>query len=124
MVNVPSEGNQEEERTGQLFKKSTGPPKKTAPRVQRVSIFIPPQALTFPIAVGLVKVAWEGFKRLPVSWAGTLWLPFGACLLIGMLITLENIRAGNLSARMRLLGLFVGMLNSCVMFAAVLGITK
>ncbi len=124
MVAVPPEGNQEEERVGQVNAKSIAKSEYAKPRLQRVSIFISPQALTFPVAVALVKIAWEGFKKLPVLWADTLWLPFAACLLIGLIITIDNLRTEKLSLPMYALGLFVGLLNSCVMFAAVLGITK
>lgn len=124
MVAVPSEGSQEEERVGQVHAKSITTPKHARSRLQRVSIFIPPQALTFPVAVGLVKIAWEGLRKLPGAWADTLWLPFAACVIIGLIISIDNLRTEKLSLPMHMLGLFVGLLNSCVMFAAVLGITK
>jgi|GEM_PF-5065647 len=114
-----------DERVGVLYakKKEENEKRQGLRTTRRMSIFIRPQALTFPVVVGLVKVGWEGLQRLPISWAGQLWLPFTACLLIGLLISLEHLRVEKFSWPMRILGLTTGLLNSCVMFAAVLGIS-
>lgn len=124
MVSVSRDAKTEDERTGEVFAKKPAGAQATKPSADQIAIFIRPQALTFPIVVGVVKVAWEGFMRLPVSWAGSLWVPFAACLFIGFVITIESVRIEKLSIPMSTLGVFIGILNSFVMFAAVLGITK
>jgi hypothetical protein len=90
----------------------------------RVSIFINPQALTFPMAVGLVKGGWEALKHAPLPGMETTWFPFGACLAIGVIITINNLTAQKMTTSMRWLGVFIGILNSLVMFSAVLGVSK
>jgi hypothetical protein len=70
MVDVPVEGGQEGERTAEVLARGTGSPRPATRRQEQVSIFIRPQALTFPVVVGIVKVGWEGIQRLPISWGG------------------------------------------------------
>jgi hypothetical protein len=114
-----------QERTAEILGRQqarvAGPDQAPEPRV---SIFINPQALTFPVAVALVKGAWEGLKLTPLPAAGTTWFPFLACLVIGVLITVDNLMAETMTRSIRGLGVIIGILNSLVMFAAVLGISR
>ena len=79
------------------------------------------KALTFPVAVAPVKRAWEAGTLVPA--AG--WFPLVARLLIGVIITIDNLMAQKkVTLPMRVMGLFISVLNSLVMFAAVLGLSR
>lgn len=81
------------------------------------------KALTFPILVGLVKGAWTGVKLLPVPWFATMWFPFVACMVLGLLITASDVQVQKGTLLQTLGNIAVGILNSIVTFAAVLGIS-
>lgn len=93
-----------------------------------IPIFINPKTLQVPILVGLVKGAWEATKALPASTASTYltstWFPFAACTILGILITVSNLREDKAPALMWIVGLIIGFLNSMVVFGAVMGITR
>jgi hypothetical protein len=89
---------------------------------QRISVFTRPQALTYPVAVALVKGGWEAVKTLHVGWLASPWVPLLTCLVIGGVIAWDNLRTEKPGAPMYVLGVVVGILNSLVMYAAVLGI--
>jgi hypothetical protein len=91
---------------------------------ERTSIYIHPKALTFPIAVALVKGSWEVLKLVFGANAESLMFPLGACLILGMLITVSNLIEEKPPYIGWALGLAVGLLNSLVICGAVIGISK
>jgi|HubBroStandDraft_1064217.scaffolds.fasta_scaffold55900_2 hypothetical protein len=100
-------------------------PGKAAPKRDRsndIPIFIHPKALTFPILVGLVKGAWLAVSQLPVAWPSSIWFPFSMCLLLGLLIAISNLTEQKLRFSAWALGVSIGLLNSLVVFGAVIGI--
>jgi hypothetical protein len=88
----------------------------------RVPIFIHPKALTFPIVVALVKGAWLAAATLPFQWAASRWFPFSACLILGLLVTISNLSEQKVRVLDWIFGLAIGILNSLVIFGAVVGI--
>jgi hypothetical protein len=89
----------------------------------REAIFIDYRTLTFSAAVGLVQMAWLGLQAVEPSWFASRWWPLGMCLAIGMLVTVANLVDQKVVKRIDWVGgLLVGLLNSIVMCAAVLGI--
>jgi hypothetical protein len=90
----------------------------------RATVFASPKSLAFPVLVALVKGAWEASKLLPVGFVYTIWPPFWACIILGMLITISNLtQEKQLNAMGWILGVGVGALNSLVVFGAVMGIS-
>jgi len=89
----------------------------------QIPIFTNPKALTFPIVVGLVKGAWEALKALQTSWASSPVVPFVMCLVLGMAITVANLIEEKPKPTGWVIGLCVGLLNSLVIFGAVMGIS-
>src|SRR5262249_9937845 len=83
------------------------------PPGEPVPIFTNPKALTFPIIVGLVKGAWEALKALQQPWISYPWIPFGLCLALGLAITVANLIEENPKPIGWVLGVCVGLLNSC-----------
>ena len=97
---------------------------KTSSNEGRVSIFVNPKTVTYSVAVCLVKGAWAGFEKLPVEALHSVWVPFILCLVIGMTVAINNLQEEKLTKSMYVLGLVIGVINSSMMFAAVLGISK
>ena len=91
-------------------------------RSSDVPIFIHPKALTFPILVGLVKGAWLAASQLPIAWPASIWFPFSLCILLGLLIAVSNLTEQKLRFSSWALGVSIGLLNSLVVFGAVIGI--
>jgi hypothetical protein len=92
------------------------------------SIFASPQALTFPMSVGLIGGAWGALQFLGTGWTKSEWIPFAMSLIIGATITFpavwdevqkqtEPVYRGYVWFR----GSGVGLLNSLVLFGAVAG---
>ena len=71
----------------------------------------------------MVKTAWEAAKILPVPWATSIWFPFGTCLFLVLLITISTLIEEKPTIYGWIFGLFIGLLNSLVVFAAVMGIS-
>ncbi len=100
--------------------RAPGPP--GAPPGEHIPIFTNPKALTFPIVVGLSKAAWEALKALPAPWLASAWVPFVICMAFGMTIAVTNLLEEKPPPPRWALGFFAGLLNSCVIFGAVMGI--
>lgn len=116
MANVPGA------RTGRLFGLGSDEKEGTAQANDLSPIFIHPKAISFPVAVGLVKGAWEAAKSSPISWLHSPWFPLGACIAIGLLIAVSNLLELKAKPLAWVIGLIVGGLNSLVVFGAVMGI--
>jgi hypothetical protein len=99
-------------------------PGRESGKQMEVPIFINPKALTFPVLVGLVKGAWASASLLQVSWATSVFLPLIICLLLGILIAVANLLEQNLRFIDWIIGVAIGLLNSLVVFGAVMGISR
>jgi hypothetical protein len=99
-------------------------PIKERGKQMEVPIFINPKALTFPVLVGLVKGAWASASLLPVSWATSVFVPLIMCLVLGILIAISNLLEQNLRVIDWITGIAMGLLNSLVVFGAVMGIPR
>lgn len=87
-----------------------------------VPIFINPKALTFPILVALVKGAWTALALLPSHLTSSIWFPFVACLALGLLVAISNLLEQKAKLMDWIFGLVIGLLNSLVIFGAVVAI--
>lgn len=92
------------------------------PDVVKASVFASPKSLSFPILVALIKGAWEAAKVLPAPVLNTMWFPFLAALILGMLITISNLNEEKPSTTGWVIGMVIGLLNSLVVFGAIIGI--
>ena len=112
------------ERRAEILRES-GKPKVApkAPEGQPTSIYISPKALTYPILVGVVKVAWAVLIAVLGSVAETKFIPLAICVVLGMLITVANLQEEKPSLVYWAIGLGIGLLNSLVVCGAVLGIS-
>lgn len=94
---------------------------KTA-SIDRIPIITNYKSLTYPIVIALVKAAWEAIKLIPAPWVTSAWLPLTLCLALGILIGVSNLATEKPPLFGWFLGLFLALLNSLVMFGAVMGI--
>jgi len=99
-------------------------PGKEQQKEIEVPIFINLKALTFPVLVGLVKGAWAAASLLPVTWATSVFVPLIMCLVLGILIAISNLLEQNLRVIDWVAGIAIGLLNSLVVFGAVMGIPR
>jgi hypothetical protein len=102
------------------------PSKSPADRPTEVSqsIFISYRSLTFPAAAALVKTAWAALQAAMIPGIGGVWFPLTACLILGVLIALANLSEEKPKPLGWVIGLVIAVLNSLVLFAAVLGVSK
>lgn len=87
-----------------------------------VPIFIHPRALTYPIMVALVKGGWSAMALLPLRSTSSIWFPFIASLLLGILVAISNLTDQRAKLLEWIVGLVIGLLNSLVIFGAVVSI--
>lgn len=100
-----------------------------APGQPSDSVFVSPQSLTFPVAVLLIGGAWAAVRQLSADWGSHKWVPFGMSLIVGGVISIPAIldEVGANPGRKTFIwirGIVVGLLNSLVLFGAVLGASK
>lgn len=99
-----------------------------APQTPRGSVFVSWQALTYPAAVGLIKGAWSALQLLKpalpnVDFTSPL-LPFFLSIMVGLLITVSSLHEEKTDLFGWVRGIAIGFLNSCVLFGAVMGLSK
>lgn len=85
-------------------------------------VFITPQSLaTFPGASLAVLVIWKTLGLLTPALGSSNWVPFIASLVVGVVIYLVSITA-NMTSQDKLVGLFLGILNSFYIALFVIGV--
>ena len=90
------------------------------------SVFIDYKALTYPVLLGLIRGSWEGLKLLQAPWTQSLYTPFVISIILGILITYSTLEQRDPTPKILdwIAGFFVGLLNSCIIFSAVVGSTN
>lgn len=94
----------------------------------KVSEFLTVQSLTnFAAMTGAITVAWKALKAVSASTFTTQWTPF-AMALAWLAVSLISSAAQEPKVRASLgfwvTGIFIGLLNSLVLFGAVIGINS
>lgn len=90
-----------------------------------VPAFITPASLiTVSGGTAGVTLLWQVAKMLGGSAAESPWVPFGISLVIGTLIYVLSVQDAKVKATTseKIVGIFVGFMNSMVLFAAAVGI--
>lgn len=95
----------------------------------RVSDFLTVQSLTnFAAMTGAITVAWKALQQVQNSWFHTIWTPLALAelwLVVSLIMSAyQQDRATNTKASYWASTLFIGFLNSLVLFAAAIGINK
>lgn len=104
-------------------------PEQTLPAAaepaQAVPSFITPASLvTVSGGTAAVTLLWQVSKLLVGKSAGSPWVPFVISVLVGTVIYLISIQDKKVQATMeeKVVGMFIGFVNSMVLFAAAVGI--
>lgn len=98
-------------------------PPQAHPDVTNVPIYSNFKALQFPGIAALVKTVWlilGTATHMPVF--TSVWFPLIVCVALGLLITINDLQAQKGTWLQNVGGLLVGVLNSIVVFGAVVGI--
>jgi hypothetical protein len=109
-------------RVSSILRAGSGRAAEEEEQTPTVPIFIHPKALTFPVLIALVKGAWAGAMLLPLPWAASIWFPLVACMILGLLIAISNLLEQKVGTLTWIFGLVIGLVNSLVVFAAVVAI--
>jgi hypothetical protein len=100
----------------------------TADEQAKVSEFLTVQSLTnFAAMTGAITVAWKALKTVSASSFSTQWTPFVMALIwlaVSLIATATQEPAVRKSFGFWATGIFIGILNSLVLFSAVIGITS
>jgi hypothetical protein len=121
-------GLEHAEAPGGVSPEALAPDSSAAPgaaTANAVPAFITPASLiTVSGGTAAVTLLWQVAKLLAGARAESPWVPFGISLLIGALIYVLSIQDAKVKASTseKIVGIFVGFMNSMVLFAAAVGI--
>jgi hypothetical protein len=104
-----------------------GEPGAVADAGKPAPVFISAQSLTaFPVSSLVTKLIWEILKRLDVPHAGGNMCVLVIALIVGgvlFLITIDDANSRPKGGIQWLIALFIGLVNSLFLFAAVIGLS-
>ena len=88
-------------------------------------IFTNPKTLTFAAITGIVSFSWSALRNLPQEFWDSQYIPLSFSLILGLFlgaINLSEIKKGESLSRIEyFLGFFMAILNSLIIFGAVIG---
>jgi hypothetical protein len=126
LANATMASTRQPARYGRVLETETSTPTTppvTDERANKVSVFIDPKALTYPVSIAVVKAIWEGLKTLPSTGLDSPWVPFALCLILAALITISNLTEESAPPTKWIISMVIGLLNGLVLYAAVMGVS-